>query len=88
MAKIVRVLYDDPVAGPPKTYARDKLPKLKSYPDGQTLPTPAGKPPRGSECSASGVEAYHLPAGDEDVSQTDLIASRWVPGTALAVSLT
>jgi formate dehydrogenase len=40
MAKIVCVLYDDPVDGPPKAYARDGLPKLKSYPDGQTLPTP------------------------------------------------
>jgi hypothetical protein len=34
----------------------------------------APEPRRGSECSASGVEAYHPPAGDEDVSQTDLIA--------------
>jgi formate dehydrogenase len=30
MAKIVCVLYDDPVGGPPKAYARDGLPKLKS----------------------------------------------------------
>jgi formate dehydrogenase len=40
MAKIVCVLYDDPVDGYPKTYARDDLPKLDKYPGGQTLPTP------------------------------------------------
>ena len=40
MAKIVCVLYDDPVDGYPNSYARDSLPKLEKYPDGQTLPTP------------------------------------------------
>jgi len=40
MAKIVCVLYDDPVTGYPKSYARDDLPQLERYPDGQTLPTP------------------------------------------------
>ena len=40
MAKIVCVLYDDPVGGYPKSYPRDDLPKLEKYPDGQTLPTP------------------------------------------------
>jgi formate dehydrogenase len=41
MAKILCVLYDDPVDGYPKTYARDGLPNLDRYPDGQTLPTPS-----------------------------------------------
>ncbi|WP_375456812.1 NAD-dependent formate dehydrogenase [uncultured Methylobacterium sp.] len=40
MAKIVLVLYDDPVDGYPTTYARDDLPKIERYSDGQTLPTP------------------------------------------------
>lgn len=40
MSKVVCVLYDDPVDGYPKSYARDSLPKLDRYPDGQTLPTP------------------------------------------------
>src|SRR6266404_8971685 len=40
MAKVVCVLYDDPVDGYPKSYARDDVPKLTHYPDGQTLPTP------------------------------------------------
>jgi formate dehydrogenase len=40
MAKIIVVLYDDPVDGYPKTYARDDIPEIKSYPDGQTAPIP------------------------------------------------
>ncbi|MEP9375183.1 NAD-dependent formate dehydrogenase [Aquabacter sp. CN5-332] len=42
MAKVVCVLYDDPVDGYPKSYARDDLPKIDQYPGGQTLPTPKG----------------------------------------------
>ena len=40
MAKIVCVLYDDPVDGYPSSYARDDVPKIEAYPDGQTAPTP------------------------------------------------
>jgi formate dehydrogenase len=40
MATVVCVLYDDPIDGYPKAYARDDLPKLTHYPGGQTLPTP------------------------------------------------
>lgn len=40
MAKILCVLYDDPVDGYPTTYARDGIPKLDHYPNGQALPTP------------------------------------------------
>jgi len=40
MAKIICVLYDDPVDGYPKTYARDEVVQPKIYADGQTLPTP------------------------------------------------
>lgn len=42
MAKVICVLYDDPVEGLPKTYARDEIPKLERYPDGQKMPTPSG----------------------------------------------
>jgi len=41
MAKVLCVLYDDPVDGYPTSYARDGLPSLSHYPDGQTLPTPS-----------------------------------------------
>jgi formate dehydrogenase len=40
VAKIVCVLYPDPVDGYPTSYARADLPKLKRYPGGQTVPTP------------------------------------------------
>src|SRR5262245_8749017 len=40
MAKVLCVLYDDPVAGYPQTYARDDLPVVKTYPDGQAVPNP------------------------------------------------
>jgi formate dehydrogenase len=42
MARIVCVLYDDPVDGYPTSYARDTIPILESYPNGQTLPSPRG----------------------------------------------
>jgi formate dehydrogenase len=41
MAKVVCVLYDDPVDGYPPKYARDDIPKIDHYPDGQTAPTPS-----------------------------------------------
>ena len=40
MAKVLCVLYDDPVDGYPKSYARDGIPKIDRYPGGQTAPTP------------------------------------------------
>jgi formate dehydrogenase len=40
VAKIVCVLYEDPVSGYPELFPRDSLPSLTSYPDGQTLPSP------------------------------------------------
>lgn len=40
MAKILCVLYDDPIDGYPTSYPRDDLPHIDRYPDGQTLPTP------------------------------------------------
>lgn len=40
MAKVICVLYDDPVDGHPRSYARDDIPKIQRYPDGQTVPSP------------------------------------------------
>lgn len=40
MAKVLCVLYDDPVDGYPTSYARDEIPKISGYPNGQTAPTP------------------------------------------------
>ena len=39
--KILCVLYDDPVNGYPTQYARESIPGLKQYPDGQSMPSPA-----------------------------------------------
>jgi len=38
--KIVCVLYADPLDGYPPKYARDGIPELPHYPDGQTMPSP------------------------------------------------
>jgi formate dehydrogenase len=43
MAKILCVLYDDPVDGYPPAYARDSIPTLAQYPGGQSLPSPQGR---------------------------------------------
>jgi formate dehydrogenase len=40
MAKVLCVLYDDPVDGYPPAYARDEIPTIELYPDEQTTPTP------------------------------------------------
>jgi formate dehydrogenase len=41
MAKILVVLYPDPVDGFPPRYARDSIPTIDGYPGGQTLPSPS-----------------------------------------------
>jgi formate dehydrogenase len=41
MAKVLCVLYDDPVDGYPPSYARDDVPRITSYPGGQTTPSPS-----------------------------------------------
>ena len=40
MAKVLLVLYDDPVDGYPKSYPINTLPKIERYPGGQTVPSP------------------------------------------------
>jgi len=40
MATILCVLYDDPTDGHPTSYAREGIPTIEHYPDGQTTPTP------------------------------------------------
>src|SRR5688500_11306138 len=41
MAKVLAVLYDDPVDGYPPNYARDDVPKIDNSPRGQTTPSPS-----------------------------------------------
>ena len=40
MAKVLCVLYPDPVTGYPPAYARDTIPVIASYPGGESVPTP------------------------------------------------
>ncbi len=40
MAKILCVLYADPIDGYPRTYARDSIPVITRYDNGQTAPSP------------------------------------------------
>jgi formate dehydrogenase len=40
MANVLCVLYDDPVQGYPPAYAREGIPAIQRYPDGQSTPTP------------------------------------------------
>jgi formate dehydrogenase len=40
--KVLCVLYDDPVEGYPPSYARDDIPRIERYHDGQSTPTPEG----------------------------------------------
>lgn len=40
--KVLCALYPDPVGGYPPKYARDDIPEIKVYPDGQTTPSPSG----------------------------------------------
>jgi formate dehydrogenase len=40
MANVLCVLYDDPKSGYPPRYARNDIPKIERYPDGQTVPSP------------------------------------------------
>ena len=42
MAKVLCVLYPDPTSGFPPTYARDSVPVIERYPNGQLLPAPEG----------------------------------------------
>ena len=73
MAKIVCVLYDDPVDGYPPAYARDDIPKIARYPDGQTTPTPEAidfSP--GGKLAGAGAHAYSegsATAGHEEAAR-------------------
>lgn len=42
MAKVLCVLYPDPVTGYPPAYARESIPVITRYPNGETAPTPEG----------------------------------------------
>ena len=76
MAKVLCVLYEDPIAGYPKSYPRDDLPRLERYPDGQTLPSPKSidfKPGAllGSVSGELGLRKYLESAGHTFIVTSD-----------------
>jgi len=76
MAKILCVLYDDPIKGYPKTYARNDVPNIERYFDGQTTPTPSAidfTPGEllGSVSGELGLRSYLSDAGHELVVTSD-----------------
>ena len=96
MAKIVCVLYDDPVGGYPKIYARDDIPRLERYPGGQTLPTPEHidfKPGQllGSVSGALGLRKFledrgHTLVVTADKDGEDSVLERELPDTDIVIS--
>jgi formate dehydrogenase len=96
MAKIVCVLYDDPMGGYPNTYARDDIPRLERYPSGQTLPTPENidfKPGQllGSVSGALGLRKFledrgHTLVVTADKDGEDSVLERELPDTDIVIS--
>jgi formate dehydrogenase len=96
MAKVLCVLYDDPVDGYPTSYARDSLPVLERYPGGQSLPTPSAvdfNPGEllGSVSGALGLRSYIEGLGHEFVVTSDKDGpdsefERHLPDAAIVIS--
>jgi formate dehydrogenase len=96
MAKILCVLYDDPVTGYPKSYARSGIPKIDHYPGGQTAPTPEAidfKPGEllGSVSGELGLRKYleglgHTFIVTSDKEGPDSVFERELPDAEIVIS--
>ncbi len=96
MAKILCVLYDDPITGYPKSYARNDIPKIDHYPGGQMAPTPEAidfKPGEllGSISGELGLRKYleglgHTFIVTSDKEGTDSVFERELPDTDIVIS--
>jgi formate dehydrogenase len=77
VAKVLCALYPDPVTGYPPTYARDQIPTITTYADGQTAPTPKGplgfKPGELVGCVSGelGLRSYLETTGHELIVTSD-----------------
>jgi formate dehydrogenase len=76
MAKVLCVLYPDPVDGYPPAYARDSVPTITSYAGGQTVPSPEAidfTPGEllGSVSGELGLRRYLEAAGHELIVTSD-----------------
>jgi formate dehydrogenase len=96
MAKILCVLYDDPVDGYPPSYARDDIPAIERYHDGQTTPSPRQidfKPGEllGSVSGELGLRKFLEGAGHElvvtsDKDGPDSVFERELPDADVVIS--
>lgn len=97
MSKILCVLYPDPVTGFPPVYARDDIPEILTYPNGQTAPTPAGElgftPGElvGSVSGELGLRRYLESQGHElivtsDKEGADSVFDRHLPDADVVIS--
>jgi formate dehydrogenase len=96
MAKVLCVLYDDPIEGYPTSYARDELPTITTYPGGQLAPTPSAAdftPGRllGSVSGELGLRAFLEAAGHtlvvtSDKDGPDSAFERELPDTDVVIS--
>jgi hypothetical protein len=76
MANVLCVLYPDPETGYPPRYARDSIPTIRGYANGQTAPTPKGlgfKPGElvGSVSGELGLRSYLEKLGHELIVTSD-----------------
>lgn len=77
MATILCVLYPDPVTGYPPVYARDDIPTITHYANGETAPTPEGplgfKPGELVGCVSGGLglQSYLAEHGHEFIVTSD-----------------
>ena len=96
MATVLCVLYDDPVDGYPTSYARDDIPKIERYHDGQTTPTPArldfdGGQLVGSVSGELGLRKFLEEGGHRfvvtsDKDETDSVFERELPEAEIVIS--
>jgi formate dehydrogenase len=96
MAKILCVLYEDPVTGYPKSYARNDIPKIDRYPGGQTAPTPEAidfTPGEllGSVSGGLGLHKYlkglgHTFVVTSDKESSDSVFERELPDADIVIS--
>ena len=94
--KILCVLYDDPVDGHPTSYARNSIPKLDRYPDGQSMPSPKSidfTPGEllGSTSGELGLRKFIESAGHElivtsDKDSQDSVFDQHLPDSTIVIS--
>ncbi len=96
MAKVLCVLYDDPVDGYPQSYARDEIPRVERYPGGQTVPSPSAVDFRPGELLGSvsgelGLRGFleglgHTLVVTSDKDGADSVFERELPDADIVIS--